>query len=153
MCDLLGLLGLSLLELLGGSRSQHQPALGSSVEVVFQHREFDLGTIGRHVDARFDGEAHPGLESAMFSLDPVRAGVVHVQAEPVGRAVHEELSIQVHGVNLIGVSRDQAEVDEPVDQQIDRRVMDGSQARARSSGSDPGTLGLEHDLVHGPLWQ
>src|SRR3954466_3813327 len=45
---------------------------------------------GADVEARLDGECHAGREVAPLAGALVVAGVVHVEAEPVARAVHVE---------------------------------------------------------------
>src|SRR4051794_31749475 len=87
---------LHVLHALGASRREDVAALRRYQHVVFDaHADVPerLGHVLRRTDiqARLDREDHAGLQLAPFALLHVVARVVHIEPQPVARAVHVEL--------------------------------------------------------------
>src|SRR5262245_26661503 len=91
-------LGLLLLfERLGRGHAEAQPPLPHLLLAVLAEVEGHALARGVDVDPGLDREDHAGLEGAGLPAHAVVADIVHVHAEPVPGAVHEELAVVVHG--------------------------------------------------------
>ena len=78
---------------------------------------------GRDVDAGLDGQRHARLEHAPFVADLVVADVVHVHAEPVAGAVHEELAIGAVSSSFATRALEQAELDQALRDDAHRGIV------------------------------
>ena len=87
-------------EFLAGGRSFHEAALEPLVEVVFETRQLDLLPLV-DIDTGLDGERHSRLQDPGLSFDPIGTGIVHIEAQPVTGAVHEELAVVMHRDRIV----------------------------------------------------
>src|SRR5215469_6110902 len=90
---------LDLIGVLGSARGEHfRPALGDDHVVLDANA--DVTEASRHatgrsrqINPRLYGHHHPRFQDPPFITDLVVAHVVHVEAEPVAGAVHEEAPV------------------------------------------------------------
>src|SRR5207248_275463 len=92
-----------------------------------------LGRAPRNVDPGLDRQRHPGLENRLrlsVALQPrdtrritVAPRVVHVQPDPVTRAMRVELLIGPAAENFVAVAGQDSELKETVDHHSNRRVV------------------------------
>src|SRR5688572_9664830 len=100
------------------------------------------------VEPRLDGEHHARRERDRLALRvDVEADVVHVEAEPMARAVHVERLERLLRDELLDPPLEHAEPDQPLDQHVERRVVHVVEARAGAHGGDGRLLRREHDVV------
>src|SRR5687768_5658686 len=78
---------------------------------------------GGDVDAGFDGKRHAGLQHAPLLADLVVADVVHVHAEPVTGAMHEEATISALLDQRRHLAFEDAELHQPLRDRADRGVV------------------------------
>src|SRR5438132_895622 len=97
-----------------GAMSAHTPrawkilrlALPTAVVETLRHP----ARARRNIDARLDRHGHARLEHPPFVADLVVTDVVHVHAEPVTRAVHEEAPVRALALELCHATPQQPEL-------------------------------------------
>src|SRR5918995_2708283 len=106
---------------------------------------------GGNVDAGLDGQRHSGLEHAPLLADLVVADVVHVHAEPVAGAMHEEAPVRALLDERRYLAFEDAELHQPMCDRADRGVVRLIPVIAGLRLGDGCVLRVQHDLVDGAL--
>ena len=106
---------------------------------------------GGDVDAGLDGGDHARLQQSPLVADLVLADVVHVHAEPMPDAVHEEAAVSAVLDQFRHAPLQQAEAHEALRDGAHRRLVRLVPVRAGADLRDRGPLRLQHHLVDRPL--
>src|SRR5688572_18117732 len=136
---------------------QHLAAIARDHHVVFDADADavifpgDAGSPGRDVDAGLDGQRHAGLEHAPLVADLVVTDVVHVHAQPMAGAVHEELAIRARRFELGNLALEQTQLHQALRDHTHRGLVRLVPVVARLHTLDGGVVGLEHDVVQRAL--
>ena len=106
---------------------------------------------GGDVDAGLDGGDHARLQQPPLVADLVLADVVHVHAEPMPDAVHEEPAVGAVLDQFRHAALQQAEAHEALRDGAHRRLVRLVPVRPGPDLRDRRLLRLQHHLVDGPL--
>ena len=105
-----------------------------------------------HIQARLDREHHARLQLHVVLAQPIGAHIVHIQAQPVARAVHVEVAVGPLLDDSVQRTRQQAQFQQPLHQHPHSRVVHALRRAARRHRRHRRHLGRQHQLVEGPLF-
>src|SRR6185312_8131822 len=148
---------LDLIGMLRGTGGQHLDTLLGHHDIVLDPDADAMEALGyaaragRNIDTRLDGHDHTGLEHAPLIADLVIPNVVHVHAEPVARAVHEEPAIGSFALELRNAPLQQPQLHQALGDDVHGGIVRVVPVIARSHLGDGGEIGLQYDVVDGAL--
>src|SRR6187399_2977372 len=144
---------LDLDRVLGHAVGEHLTTVARHHDIVFDANADSLVFLrrarraGSNVDAGLDGQRHAGLEHAPLVADLVVADVMHIHAEPMPGAVHEEFSIGARLFELGELALEQSELEQSLRDDAHRHFMRCIPMIAGLHGCDGGVIRLEHDVI------
>src|SRR2546427_7503328 len=135
-----------------GHRQDFDAGIGDQHVVLDAHADVPVVlryvVCGPDVGARLDRQYHAGRKLLRISPDLVEAGVVHVHAEPVTRAMHVELFVRAALERLLNRSLAQAQIDESLRENALGHGMVVVKLGAGAYGIDASELSREHQFIN-----
>ena len=106
-----------------------------------------------NVNARLDGHGHADFQLAPFTADLVLANIVHIHAQPVTGAVHVKRFVSLGGNQLVHITAEQTQLNQPGSNHLHGRFMGLIPMFAGSDFLKGGLLSGQHQLVNRLLFR
>ena len=103
------------------------------------------------IEARLNGQDHPGLEAHMVFTQAIGADVMDIEAQPMAGAMHVEVAVGPLLDDPVHLTAEQAKVHQALDENPNGGVMDRFSGLPGSHNSHRGFLSGQHHLVEGAL--